>query len=257
MVTQLPSAEQLQPAKRGGRRGLGLMLFLLIAVTAFAGYMSPVFRLQTVEVVGLDRLTRDRVMEAGGLAPGTPRWELTAEAVEARLQQEPWVKSARAEWQWSHLQIALEERTPVSLLPYHGKWVSLDDTGLILELVESPAQQRLPVISGVVTTKAIRGTQLTHAGLSDALLVLSWMAEALRNRVAQVEVAADRNLTLFMVGGGTVQWGQVPDDKGRLEAVKEKLERFGLVWQQVPPGKRAKCRIDLRVAGRADLSGCN
>lgn len=256
MTDQLRIAVAPAPERTPKRGRLRLVLIILAAVCGLALYRSPVLRLQGAEVVGVQHLSAERILEAAGLTAGAPRWGNPGYRIEERLRQEPWVKSVKAEWTWNRLRIDVAERSAVALLPYQGKWVLLDETGMILELAESPTALKLPVVAGVITTKALRGQQLSHQGLSDALLVISYLAAPLGDQVSQVDIKPDLELVFFMVGGAQVQWGAVPDDpKVREQAVTDKIKLFGDVW----PGLKKRgptCSIDMRVQGWAYPQGC-
>jgi cell division septal protein FtsQ len=231
----------------------------MIAICAFAVYRSALFRLDAVQVTGARRLTTVQLMEIAGLARGMPRWEHPAAAIEARLRQEPWIRSAHVAWAGNQVKIDLEERTAVGLLRYGDLFfLALDETGLILEQVDLKSAPGLPVIADVKVTTAVRGQQLNHQGLKDALTVLATMAEPLRAQVSQVQVEPDRALTLFMAAGATVQLGLLPDlERDRGPAVKQKLDLFDIYWNGAS-GKQLKgCKIDLRVEGTVISSdGC-
>lgn len=231
------------------------LLLLLIVLAAVGVAISPVLRLQKVEVTGLKRLTEAQVLEEAGIQLGTPRWAYTAGQVENRLKAEPWIKTAHVSWSWDAMQIQVEEREPVGLLPYRDRWVSLDETGLILELVDSPAAAHLPVIGGISTSKALRGQKLNTPGLTDALLVLSWMGDSLRSQVGQVQVDPDRSLTFYLSGRTTVRWGILPETShDRLSAVQEKLKILGGSLQEIPKQRGSSCEIDLRPEPYVSLS---
>lgn len=257
MTEQSPAARE--PGRTGpSRRGrLWTVIVLLIIVGGLGAYYSPLFRATDFQIVGAEHLPRDRVLEAAGLVPGASRLEHPARAVSARLRLEPWVKDAKVSWSWNQVRIVLQERVPIGLLPYKTRYVALDETGVMLELVDSAAGQRLPVITGVYTSKALRGQQLSNPGLSDALLVLMWMAEPLRAQVEELNVNDERNLTLYMINHASVRWGTVYTEKDPTASVREKLMGFGEVWSKVPKQRAEDCRIDLRIAGRAiPTSGC-
>jgi len=242
---------------RPNRRGrLRLLLLMMIGLALIGLSQSNLFRLTEVEVSGTERLNRDRVIEMARLSPGLLRWGLSPARVEARLLREPWIRSVQVHWNWNHLLIQVEERDPLSLLPYQGRWVATDETARILELVESPAGLNLPVISGVATGTALRGQILNHKGLQDVLYVLSWMAEPLRRQIAEVDVDTQGSLILYMVGGTTVQWGRVPETPDREFLMDQKVKNFGGAWGQVPRNRLAACRMDFRVDGLLSSSGC-
>jgi cell division protein FtsQ len=250
-VSDLQLAASSVPAKPQRRGRIWLALLALAALCAFAVYHSALFRLASVQVTGATRLTQQQVMELAGLAPGVPRWEHPASNIEARLKQEPWVQAASASWQGTRVVIDLKERVAVGLLRYGDLfYLALDDSGRILEQVDLKSAQGLPVVSGVVITKAVRGQQLQHQGLLDALTLLSRMPQPLRGQVSELQVAADRALTLFMARGATVQVGLVPDlEKDRLTSVDEKVKLLELYWREAPKKRLTACNIDLRVQG--------
>lgn len=255
--------EQRQAAERGtatppGRGRFALLLLLVLIICCFAIYRSPLFRLASVEVMGTDRLTTERVQEVAGLYPGVPRWERPAARVEALLKQEPWVASVKARWHWNQLTIELRERRPVGLVRYQGRfYLSLDDAGIILEQMELAEGRGLPVISGVAVSEAVRGQQLTDQGLADALTVLSQMPDRLRTAVSEVQVAEDRSLQLFMAEGATVRWGTLPAaEKERAASVAQKVGALELFWFGEAAKHGQSCQIDLRVDGPLIASGC-
>lgn len=238
-----------------GRGRFWLVLCVLLGLSLLALYRSALLRVGAVEIAGLQRLPRERIIELAGLYPGAPRWENLPAAVEVRLRQEPWIKTAAVRWEWNRVLIEIQERAPVGLLRYQNVYVSLDETATILEQVKSPAEEKLPVVGGVHTNTALRGQQLSHEGLKDGLLVLAWMAPPLREQVSEIAVA-ERELTLFMASGATVRWGQVPLGKEREEHVRQKVEDFGELWAKVDRKKAPTCTIDLRVSGNRFMSGC-
>ncbi len=255
VTEQLRAATEPPPEPQRRRGRLWWLLLLVTAVSAYGVYLSPLLRFQGADVEGTQHLTARRVVEAAELTAGAPRWEHPAYRIEERLRQEPWIETAKAEWIGNRLKIQVTERTPLGLLPYQGKWVMLDHTGMILELVDSPAGLKLPVISGVATGKALRGQQLNHPGLNDALYLLYWMEAGYSNQISEVHVKPDGQLDLFMVGGAQVAWGFVEaEPKLRQQAVTDKIELFGYIWNEVTK-RGPTCSIDMRPKGGGFPSG--
>jgi cell division septal protein FtsQ len=247
---------QKKPQRRGR---FWLALIAMIAICAFAVYRSALFRLDAVQVTGAKRLSTPQIMEIAGLTRGMPRWEHPAATIEARLRQEPWIRSAHVQWQGNQVKIDIAERVPVGLLRYGDLfYLALDESGLILEQVDLKSAPGLPVIADVKVTKAVRGQQLNHQGLNDALTVLATMAEPMRAQVSEVQVEADRSLTLFMAAGATVQFGLVPDlERDRQSSVTQKVGLLGRYWNAAPRKQMTGCKIDLRVDGTViSSSGC-
>lgn len=255
--------EQRQTAQaeagRSPRRGrILLLLLLIIFICGFAIYRSPLFRLDSLVVIGGDRITVERVQEVAGLYPGVPRWERPASKVVELLLQEPWVATAKARWEWNQLTVELTERRPVGLVHYHDRfYLSLDGSGVVLEQVELMEGRGLPVVSGISLTEAVRGQRLTDQGLADALAVLAMMPERLRTEVSEVKVEEDHSLVLFMAQGATVRWGMLPAGTAERQAsVTNKVGALELFWFDEASKHGQSCLIDLRVEGPLIASGC-
>lgn len=253
--------EQRQPEEyeQEGPRGKGwfwLALLVMVAVAAISLYRSALFRAVRIDVAGLDRLSRERVLEVAELAVNAPRWENPAEKIAARLLTDPWIASASAAWDWGRVSLEIKERKAIGLLKYSDRfYLMLDQTGVILGQTELDPKNSLPVISGKQVTTALRGQQLPDVGLQDGLFLLARMNEGYPSHISEVKVAADRSLTLYMVSGATVDWGTIPDGHDRLRLLDEKIAHFFGFWNGLKK-RSGGCRIDMRVTDFAIPSGC-
>ncbi|HWI66313.1 MAG TPA: FtsQ-type POTRA domain-containing protein [Symbiobacteriaceae bacterium] len=245
-----------EPEESGGKGWFWLALLVMLSIAAIAGYRSALFRAGTIEITGLDRLPRERVLEAAGLTENAPRWEHSAADVQNRLLQDPWIAAASAVWDWGRITLDISERKAVGLLKYSDRfYLVLDQTGVILGQSELDPKNPLPVISGKNVSTALRGQQLPDPGLQDALLLLSRMNEGYSTHISEVKVAGDRSLTLYMVSGATVDWGPIPDGKERTSALDEKIKTFFGFWNGLKK-RSGGCKIDMRVTDFAIPSGC-
>jgi cell division septal protein FtsQ len=257
-VSERRLREESAPEERKARGWFWFALLVMLAVAGAAAYRSALFRATDIAVTGAGRLSRERVIQAAGLAIGAARWEHPAAAVEARLRQEPWIASATAAWEWGRLAITVKEREPVGLLRYSDRfYLVLDDTGVILGQAELDSKQNLPVVSGRQVSTALRGQQVPDPGLQDALLLLSRMQDQFRGQISEVAVADDRSLTLYMASGATVQWGTIPDGDDRLQGLQEKVTYFGGLWNGTVKKKTGGCTIDMRLDNSYRTLGCN
>lgn len=249
--------EEYEEEERSGGKGwFWLALFVMLSIAAVAAYRSAFFRAMSIDITGLSRLSRERVVEAAGLETGAPRWENSASAVQSRLLTEPWIAAATATWETGRIAINVEERKAAGLLKYSDRfYLVLDQSGIILGQTELDPKNPLPVISGKEVTTALRGQKLPDSGLQDALLLLARMAEGYPSHISEVKVAADRSLVLFMVSGATVDWGTIADGPTRLEKLNEKIELFFGTWNGLKK-RSGGCKIDMRIAGSPIASGC-
>ncbi len=241
--------------ERRSKVGFWLALLLMLAVCLFAIWRSALFRLERVQITGNDRLSQSDIMEITGLAPGQLRWEVPAERVKERLEAEPWVRSAGVRWKGNRLLIDLTERQPVGLLQYKGQfYLVLDEQGYILGQQRLDSAKPMPVLTGLDVSRALRGQQLSHAGLLDALALLAWTAEPLRSEISEVNIREDGYIRVFMVGGTTVDWGQFPEKRD--EHIRTQISLFADYWEDIPRSKRPACQVDLRISGKVHGLGC-
>jgi len=248
--------EQAERATRRGKASFWLALLLMLGVCLYAIWRSALFRLDRVQIIGNERLSQADIMEVAGLAPGQLRWEIPAEQVAKRLEAEPWIREAKVTWKGNRLLIDLTEREPVGLLQYTGQfYLLLDDQGVILGQQRLDPQKPLPVITGLSVSRALRGQQLPHAGLLDALTLLAWTAEPLRAEISEVNLRADRYLRVFMTGGTTVDWGVLPLEK-QDQHIQTQVSLFADYWEDIPRAKRPGCQVDLRIYGKVHGLGC-
>jgi len=247
-----------RPARARSRWGLALTLLVLLAVCLFAAYRSALFRLERVQISGNQRLGQAEILEIAGVSPGMLRWETSAERVRERLLAEPWIESATVTWRGNALLISVSEREPLALLQYQGRfYLMLDADGRILGQRLLEEGDRLPVVSGVPLTSALRGAVVEDLGLRDALTLLWWTGEPLLEQLSEVHVREDRYLRLYLTGGTTVEVGVLPDDASEREKhIQTQLKGLLDHLDRVPATARATCQIDLRVYGKVLGLGC-
>lgn len=257
MTTDIQPAEQPQAEERRSHGWFWLALLVMAAICLVAAYRSALFRFERAEISGLERLTEAEVLQIAGLAPGAPRWQHFASALQKRLLAEPWIRTADVRWEWSTVRIELTEREPVGLIRYSDRfYLTLDREAVILAQSELMVGQALPVISGKEVQAALRGRTVGDPGVRDALSVLAPMLPALRSQISEVRVGDDRSLTFYMTAGATVLWGQAPIEGDRAAATAEKIQWFAGLWNRL--GNRSKtCQIDVRVEGNYSAGGCN
>lgn len=236
------------PEERSGRRfpALWLALLVLAGVGGYALLNSAYFRVERITVVGNETVTTARLLAMADVRPGELRWNHPAESVAHRVLSEAWVRDAKVVWRTGELVISVTEREPLGLLPYHTSFVVVDHAGVVLEQVPSLTAARLPVITGVPVEQTLRGQRIRHQGLSDALYLLSWMADPLLKVVGEINVDERRHLT-FYVDNIPVMWGRMPDDGERETVTRAKLATFGATLRAAQESKDPVCYIDFRA----------
>lgn len=124
------------------RRVIAAAVLLLQVGVLIALFVSPVFRVHTVDVSGDRMLSRDTVLAAARV-PQSSLFAVDGDAIRARLVALPWVRTATVTTQLpSTVHIAVTEWQPDLLLRHGGDSVLLAGNGATLGLTQSTAAAR-------------------------------------------------------------------------------------------------------------------
>jgi cell division protein FtsQ len=219
-----PAAEA-KPAARGAVRGLKLFLvsLLLIALTTGIGlilYFTPVMSARSIIVTGIGAVTRDEVLDAAQVRPGTPLLQINTDGIADRVAAIRRVASARVQREYpSALRITVVERVPVVVKDFPDGPHLFDRDGV--DFATAPPPPALPYIDvdnpgpDDPTTKA-------------ALAVLIALRPEIAAQVGRVAAPSVASITLKLADGRTVIWGT--NDR-----VEEKAEKLAALLTQ--PGR--------------------
>jgi cell division protein FtsQ len=126
-------------ARRHVRRALGI-LFLVAAVWAVVWVaQSPLFSVTSIQIAGVERAGVDAVLEAQDVYPGRPLVLIRTGTVEAALRSDPWIREASVNRRFpDRVEIDIEERVEVAVVPVADGWKTLSDDGHIMASVAEP-----------------------------------------------------------------------------------------------------------------------
>lgn len=196
-------------------RWLGAALTVLVVVIATLAVLgSPLFSISgdRVRVVGAVYTDPDALQRVVDDLVGTPTLIADTTAAEQQLAQIPWVRSARVRTDFpSGLIIEVDERE--ALATYRGpdgRFRVIDRDGRVLDVIDGqPVAYVLVNVSGAVN---LAPGQFTGAGPAAAAELVQALTAAVRQRVLEIDVAADgSNLTLVLDGDVTVEFGEARD----------------------------------------------
>lgn len=186
---------------RAHRAGSALLVLLPLAALAWLVLASPVLAVRDVEVTGTGRLTADAVVEAAGVAEGTPLARVdvadVAERVERALLPAGDVRVRRV-WPTT-LRLQVVERTAAVAVPREGGVLLVDADG-----VGFATEPGLP--PGVPTLEVARPDRDDPATRA-ALAVLAEVPPWLRAQVTAMRAPSPADVQLVL-GERTVVWGE-------------------------------------------------
>lgn len=147
--------------KRRWARVAGPMVALLLVLGASSAVLlaplvidaarrHPYFRVRTLEVEGVRRLSPADVAAWLDWKDGTSVWAVDPDTLRARLLAHPWVRGATVRRILPRrVRVHVRERRPVALLLTRGSFHYVDRTGRVLGPLLPGEAPDLPVISGV------------------------------------------------------------------------------------------------------------
>lgn len=269
----------IQARRQEGRRRLRVLLVAAAVVGLAAGGLallhSPVLAVRRVLVSGLTSrpgevpLTPTEIAARAGLSRRTPMVDVNPLAVAHRVEQLPWVATARVTQSWpGTVRVAVHVRTAVAEVPRvagrPADGVALvDATGRVLGLLPGSATAggtgaagragsagqagvaRLPLLASAVATEA-PGAWIparSGVGLTSALRAAAALPSSLAAQVSTISVGAP-GLELA-VGSTTVVFGSAAH-------LRQKVASLQTIVDQVDLARVAT--VDLQVPDRPALT---
>jgi cell division protein FtsQ len=222
-------------ARRRRRRAIvALALVSLLSVGGLVVLHSPLLGLRTLAVEGASGVERAAVVAASGINLGEPLADISAGAVEARVDRLADVRSVAVRREWPHtVVLVVHPHRPVAVLAEKragGLVEEVDRAGRVIDLA-STAPVGLPVLAGV--TAAPVGQVLSGRPLRRAVEIAAACARELPAAIARqakpvVEVAP-RSGAVTLVVDGTVKVRL-----GGLHDLDTKVRSLAVVLARVP-----------------------
>lgn len=191
------------------------------------------FRLQGLEVQGLKRLSRERVLAQAGFAPTTSVLFMDAEAVRQRLLTLPLVESVSVRKVLpGSVVIVLKEREPYALWQHEGVVHIISQDGTVIDEVRDVAFDDLPFVVGDGAQKHVATIEALLKGYPD-----------IRSQVRAMVYVAQRRWNLVMKNGLVVRLAE--------DQPVQSLQRLAELKASGRLLERDVVAVDLRLHDRA------
>ena len=208
----------------------GLLVLLLLAGSGYLALGTSVLAVRTVEVTGSREVPKAAVVAAADVPVGTPLARLDRSAIRARVVAAlPAVATVSVERAWpSTMRLVVVERVPAAAVPYAGRHVLVDRTGVAYRTVGTvPAG--LPILQ-------VRRPGPADPATRAALTVLTGLPPDLRRRLQRIEAPTAEQVALLLRDGRRVVWGDASDPATKAAVVRVLLGRPGRVIDVSSPG---------------------
>jgi cell division protein FtsQ len=206
-----------------------VVLAVVVAVGMWAVFVSPLFAVTTVSVLGTHRTSPASVRLVVDVPNGQPLARVDVAAVQRRVESLPGVASATVTRSWPHtLLVTVVERLPVAAArTADGQWVLLDKTGVDLGSV-SAQPPGLAVID-------LDPSTADPATLRAAATVAAALGPLLRRHVQWVGASSPNGVELQLFGGAVVRWGSASQSTLKAQVLAALMQHRAAVYDVSAP----------------------
>ena len=241
--------------RRARKAALTLFFLLLMALGVYFFLRSGLFAVREIAVTGSAQVSADTVRALSGIKLGQNIWDINLAQAEERIGHNPWIKAVTVRRQLPDIvRIDISERRPMALIAYETAYVEIDEAGVALDISPALINRELPLITGLTVTRVVLGQQVAAPGLLDGIRAVLPLSQDVIRQISEVNIGADRALTMILLNGVRVFLGQ-PDD-----TLEKRVALLPGILDDVARRGTAVDYIDLRyngnpVSGKGDPAG--
>jgi cell division protein FtsQ len=217
---------------RGAVRGLRLFLLSLLLIVTITGiglvlYFTPLMSARSIVVDGIGAVTRDEVLDAAHVKPGTPLLQIDTDGIADRVAAIRRVASAHVQRDYpSALMITVVERIPVVVKDLPDGPHLFDRDGV--DFATAPPPPALPYIDVDNPGPADPTTKV-------ALAVLTALRPEVVAQVSRIAAPSVASITLTLTDGRTVIWGTNERTEEKAQKLAALLTRPGRTYDVSSP----------------------
>jgi cell division protein FtsQ len=226
------SATAPKPVERGVVRGLKVLTWGIVIAMISVGlglllYFTPIMSVRNLVVDGLQAVTRDEVVAAVAVRPGTPLLQVDTDKVANRVATIRRVASVRVQREYpSSLRVTVVERVPVAVKDLPDGTHLFDRDGVDFAIAPPPP--------------GVAYLDVDNPGPSDpptkaALQVLTALRPEVAGQVGRIAAPSVASITLTLSDGRVVIWGTTDRTDEKAEKLAALLTRPGHTYDVSSP----------------------
>lgn len=250
-VGELRREARRERMRKKSRRRLVLAIVAIgVVVVVLAGwaalYNSNAFKIENVNVNGVEHLTSDEMAQLANVPDDTTLLRVDTAAIESRIRQNAWVADVKVERAFPDtLEINVTERPVFAIIEVPSgssstvkQWAIAEDHVWLMPIpdkdseaakttsakIYEDAENSLHIVDVPYGTKAEIGKECTDANVNNALDILSGLTTELAGRVVQISAAGTAEMTLVLDNGVEVAFGKAEDIRDKERIVLQILE---------------------------------
>ncbi|WP_242670023.1 cell division protein FtsQ [Mycobacterium decipiens] len=221
-----------KPTARGVVRGLKMLLATVVLAIVGIGlglvlYFTPAMSARDIVVVGIGVVTREEILDAARVQPGTPLLQINTNQVADRVATIRRVASARVQRQYpSALRITIVERVPVVVKDFPDGPHLFDRDGV--DFATDPPPSALPYID-------VDSPGPSDPATEAALQALIALRPEVASQVARIAAPSVASITLTLADGRVVIWGTTDRSEEKAEKLAALLTQPGRTYDVSSP----------------------
>ena len=221
-----------KPVARGVVRGLKMLLLTVLLAIVGVGlalilYFTPAMSARNIVVTGTGTVTREEVLDAAQVQPGTPLLQINTDKVADRVAAIRRVASARVQRQYpSALRITIVERVPVVVKDFPDGPHLFDRDGV--DFATAPPPPALPYLD-------VADPGPNDPATKAALQVMLALRPEVAGQVGKIAAPSVSSITLTLGDGRVVIWGSTDRTDEKAEKLAALLTQPGRTYDVSSP----------------------
>lgn len=231
---------------------VGIVLGGVVSGVAVGGYLawqrvliSGHFRVNTVEIHGLDRASEAEISRILAGVKGKQIYDVDPNVVEAALRDHPWIKSALVEKMWPRrMRATITEHIPQATVLL-GSLYLVNQHGEVFKRALAFEADGLPTITGIDRSIYLEKKNVAKAKIRHAFDLIKHYRRGQRPDLSEIHVGVHQEVTLFLRdGGAALHFGKEMSDA--------RLAKFDAVMLALGPQRRKASAFYLDNEVRRD-----
>jgi cell division protein FtsQ len=220
------------PLARGAVRGFKVLTWVVLLSVAGVGlglvlYFTPVMSVRNIVVDGIQAVSREELVAAVAVRPGTPLLQVDTDKVADRVATIRRVASVRVQREYpSSLRVTVVERVPIAVKDYPDGSHLFDRDGV--DFATAPPPPGLPYID-------VDNPGPIDPPTKAALQVLTALRPEVAGQVGRVAAPTVASITLTLTDGRIVVWGTTDRTDEKAEKLAALLTQPGHTYDLSSP----------------------
>jgi cell division protein FtsQ len=219
-------------ASRAAVRGLRVLTWSFVLIVTAVGlglvlYLTPVMSARDIVVTGIGSVSREEVLAAAAVQPGTPLLQIDTDVIAGRVATIRRVASARVQREYpSALRVTVVERIPIVVKDYPDGPHLFDRDGV--DFATAPPPSGLPYID-------VDNPGPTDLPTKAALQVITALRPEVAAQVGRIAAPSVASITLTLTDGRVVVWGTTDRTEEKAEKLAALLTQPGQTYDVSSP----------------------